>query len=108
MPCHHKLEEYLTAYIDVCGLRDDPKPLFRNVPNRGGQLTRTAMLQSDAYRIIGRRTAGDRHGYEGRQSPLTGSAARRSEEREADPNTSPTTDIRLLAFATGQKFAMQR
>jgi integrase/recombinase XerC len=23
MPCHHNLEEYLTAYIDGCGLRDD-------------------------------------------------------------------------------------
>jgi site-specific recombinase XerD len=58
MPCHHNLEEYLTAYIDGCGLRDDPKgPLFRTIPNRGGQLTRTAMLQSDAYRLIGRRAA---------------------------------------------------
>jgi site-specific recombinase XerC len=58
MPCHHNLEEYLTAYIDGCGLRDDPKgPLFRTVPNRGGQLTRTAMMQPDAYRMIGRRAA---------------------------------------------------
>ena len=58
MPCHHNLEEYLTAYIDGCGLRDDPKgPLFRTMPNRGGQLTRTAMMQPDAYRMIGRRAA---------------------------------------------------
>jgi site-specific recombinase XerD len=58
MPCHHNLEEYLTAYIDGCKLRDDPKgPLFRTVPNRGGQLTRTAMAQPDAYRMIGRRAA---------------------------------------------------
>jgi site-specific recombinase XerD len=58
MPCHHNLEEYLTAYIDGCGLRDDPKgPLFRTIPNRGGQLTRTAMTQPDAYRMIGRRSA---------------------------------------------------
>ena len=58
MPCHHNLEEYLTAYIDGCGLRDDSKgPLFRTVPNRGGKLTRTAMTQPDAYRMIGRRTA---------------------------------------------------
>lgn len=56
MPCHHNLEEYLTAYIDGCGLRDDPKgPLFRTIPNRGGQLTRTAMLQSDGYRVMARR-----------------------------------------------------
>ena len=58
MPCHHNLEEYLTAYIDGCNLRDDPKgPLFRTIPNRGGQLTRTAMMQPDAYRMIGRRAA---------------------------------------------------
>ena len=24
MPCHHNLEEYLTAYLDGAGLRDDP------------------------------------------------------------------------------------
>ena len=58
MPCHHNLEEYLTAYIDGCGLRYDPKgPLFRTMPNRGGQITRTAMMQPDAYRMIGRRAA---------------------------------------------------
>ena len=29
MPCHHNLEEYLAAYLDGAGLRDDPKgPLF--------------------------------------------------------------------------------
>ena len=29
MPCHHNLEEYLTAYLVGAGLRDDPKgPLF--------------------------------------------------------------------------------
>ena len=58
MPCHHNLEDYLTAYIDGCGLREDPKgPLFRTVPNRGGQLMRRAMAQPDAYRMIGRRTS---------------------------------------------------
>jgi integrase len=31
MPCHHNLEEYLVAYLDGAGLRNDPKgPLFRN------------------------------------------------------------------------------
>jgi hypothetical protein len=29
MPCHNKLEEYLTAYLDGGGLRGNPKgPLF--------------------------------------------------------------------------------
>jgi site-specific recombinase XerC len=56
MPCHHNLETYLHAYIDGCGLSGDPKgPLFRTIPNRGGQLTRTRMAQPDAYRMVGRR-----------------------------------------------------
>ena len=25
MPCHHNLEEYLIAYLDGVGLRDDPR-----------------------------------------------------------------------------------
>ena len=30
MPCHHNLEEYLTAYLDGAELRSDPKgPLFQ-------------------------------------------------------------------------------
>jgi site-specific recombinase XerD len=30
MPCHHKLEEYLDAYIKAAGIADDRKgPLFR-------------------------------------------------------------------------------
>jgi site-specific recombinase XerC len=59
MPCHHNLEEYLIAYLDGCGLRDDTKgPLFRTIPNRGGELTQSAMTQPDAYRMIGRRAGG--------------------------------------------------
>ena len=58
MPCHHNLEEYLTAYIDGCDLRGDPKgPLFRTAPNPSGRITRTAMDQPNAYRMIARRVA---------------------------------------------------
>lgn len=58
MPCHHNLEEYLTAYIDGCDLRSDPKgPLFRTAPNPSGRITRTAMDQPNAYRMIARRVA---------------------------------------------------
>ena len=58
MPCHHNLEEYLTAYIDGCALRGDPKgPLFRTAPNPSGRITRTAMDQPSAYRMITRRVA---------------------------------------------------
>src|SRR3546814_17718355 len=35
MPCHHNLEDYLTAYIDGCELREDRKgPLFRTIARR--------------------------------------------------------------------------
>ena len=55
---HHNLEEYLTAYLDGLGLRGDPKgPLFRTIPNRGGQLTRTPLPQANAYAMIRRRAA---------------------------------------------------
>ncbi len=56
MPCHHNLEEYLTAYLDGAGLRDDPKgPLFRTIGRGTDRLTRTAMVQGDAYAMIQRR-----------------------------------------------------
>jgi integrase len=59
MPCHHNLEEYLTAYLDGCGLRDDPKwPLFRTIPHRGGPLTETPLPQANAHAMIRRRAAG--------------------------------------------------
>jgi hypothetical protein len=48
-----KGEEYLTA-IDGCGSRDDPKgPLFRTIPNRGGQLR--ARPWRSLTPIVGRR-----------------------------------------------------
>lgn len=61
LPCHHVLEDYLRAYIDGCGLGDDPKgPLFRTIARGTGhggktQLTRTAMRREDAYAMIRRR-----------------------------------------------------
>jgi len=41
MPCHHNLEEYLTAYLDGAGLRGDRKgPLFRTIGRGTAKLTR--------------------------------------------------------------------
>ena len=61
MPCHHNLEEYLTAYLDGAGLRDDPKgPLFRTIGRGTGKLTRTVLPQANAYAMI-RRRAASRH-----------------------------------------------
>jgi hypothetical protein len=56
MPCHHNLEEYLTAYLDDAGLRGDPKgPLFRTIGRGTGKLTRTVLPQANADAMIGRR-----------------------------------------------------
>jgi site-specific recombinase XerD len=58
MPCHHNLEEYLIAYLDGAGLRDDPKgPLFRTIGRGTGKLTRTVLPQANAYAMIRRRAA---------------------------------------------------
>jgi hypothetical protein len=58
MPCHHNLEEYLTAYLDGAALRDDPKgPLFRTIGRGTGKFTRTVLPQANAYAMIGRRAA---------------------------------------------------
>jgi integrase len=58
MPCHHNLEEYLTAYLDGAGLRDDSKgPLFRTIGRGTRKLPRTGLPQANAYAMIGRRAA---------------------------------------------------
>jgi len=58
MPCHHNLDEYLAAYLDGAGLRDDPKgPLFRTIGRVTTQLTRTPLPQANAYAMIRRRAA---------------------------------------------------
>jgi integrase len=52
------LEEYLTAYLDGAGLRDDPKgPLFRTIGRGTDKLTRTVLPQANAYAMIRRRAA---------------------------------------------------
>jgi site-specific recombinase XerC len=56
MPCHHNLEEYLTAYLGGPELRGDPKgPLFRTTGRGTGKLTRTVLPQANAYAMIRRR-----------------------------------------------------
>jgi site-specific recombinase XerD len=56
MPCHHNLEEYLTAYLDGAGLRGNSKgPLFRTIGRGTGKLTRTVLPQANAYAMIRRR-----------------------------------------------------
>jgi site-specific recombinase XerD len=58
MPCHHLLEDYLHAYIDGCGLAEDPKgPLFRTIGRGTGRLTRNPLPQANAHAMIGRRAS---------------------------------------------------
>jgi integrase len=58
VPCHHNLDEYLTAYLDGAGLRNDPKgPLFRTIGRGTGKLTCTVLPQANAYAMIRRRAA---------------------------------------------------
>jgi len=56
MPCHHSLEEYLTAYLEQTGIMQDGKgPLFRTVGRGTSQLTRTPLPQANAYAMVRRR-----------------------------------------------------
>src|SRR5882762_8355743 len=56
MPCHQNLDEYLVAYLDGAGLRDDPKgPLFRTIGRGTDKLTRSVLPQANAYAMIRRR-----------------------------------------------------
>lgn len=58
MPCHHLLEEYLTAYLDRANLRADPKgALFRTISRGTDCLTATVLPQQNAYAMIRRRAA---------------------------------------------------
>jgi len=56
MPCHHNLEDYLTAYIDGCGLREDRKgPLFRTIARGTKRLSDTPLPQANAFAMVRRR-----------------------------------------------------
>jgi integrase len=56
MPCHHNLETYLDAYLEVAGTGEVRKsPLFRSARGRTGVLTESAMDRVDVYRMIRRR-----------------------------------------------------
>src|SRR5581483_11073389 len=58
VPCHHKLEECLDAWIDAAGIASDKKgPLFRAI-RKGDKLTRNPMDRADVLRMIKRRAAG--------------------------------------------------
>ncbi len=56
MPCHHNLEEYLSAYLNECELRDDRKgPLFRTIARGTKRLSDTPLAQANAFQMVRRR-----------------------------------------------------
>jgi integrase/recombinase XerD len=53
---HHVLEEYMDAYLDAAGIRDDKgTPLFRTAYKKTGTLTENRMSQPDAWDMLQRR-----------------------------------------------------
>ncbi len=59
MPCHHHLEDYLDAYIDGCGLREQPKALlFRTIGRGTKTLSATPLPQRNAFEMVRRRAVG--------------------------------------------------
>ncbi|GGE89043.1 tyrosine-type recombinase/integrase [Niveispirillum cyanobacteriorum] len=58
LPCHHRLEEDLAAYLDGCNLRTDPKGwLFRTIGRGSGRLTDRPLPQANVHAMIRRRAA---------------------------------------------------
>lgn len=56
LPAHHKLEEYLDAYMEAAGITEAKKtPLFRSARGRSGELTEKPMNRVDVWRMIQRR-----------------------------------------------------
>lgn len=55
MPCHHKLEDYLHAYIEAACLTSDGKAwLFQSMPARTGKLSGKRLARQDVYRMVQR------------------------------------------------------
>jgi integrase/recombinase XerD len=58
VPAHHKVEEYLDAYISTSLLANQPKsPLFRSAAGRTGLLAASRLSRKDALRMVKRRAA---------------------------------------------------
>src|SRR5215831_4599195 len=58
MPCHHKLESHLDAYIDAAGIADDRKgPLFCNAILKTGKLSKERMSRRAVLYMVHRRGA---------------------------------------------------
>jgi len=58
IPCHHKLEEYLDAYLHAADIEGDrKKPLFRAAIGKTKKLGQGAMSRTDVWYMVRRRVA---------------------------------------------------
>src|SRR3546814_16310384 len=79
MPRHHNLEDYLTAYIDGCELREDRKgPPFRTLARSTKRLSATPLPQANAFPMVRRPaeaavsgTPIDNHSFHATRTPAT-------------------------------------
>lgn len=55
MPCHHILEDYLLAYIEMCGIDEGRGPLFRTIARGTKSLSATPLRQAEAHAMVRRR-----------------------------------------------------
>jgi Site-specific recombinase XerD len=55
MPCHHLLDEYLTAYLDATDCGSAKAPLFRALSRQTKQLAEAPLSQADAFAMVRRR-----------------------------------------------------
>lgn len=56
VPVHHKTKEYLDAYLNVAGIREErDAPLFQSLRGRTGKLTGNRLLADNALQMVQRR-----------------------------------------------------
>ena len=56
VPVHHKAKEYLDAYIEEAGIREErDTPLFQSLKGRTGELTGKRLLADNALQMVKRR-----------------------------------------------------
>jgi site-specific recombinase XerD len=58
VPVHHKAKEYLDAYINEAGIREEREaPLFQSLRGRTGELTGNRLLADNALQMVKRRAS---------------------------------------------------
>jgi site-specific recombinase XerD len=56
VPAHHKVDEYLDAYLQAAGIAGEPKsPLFRSAADNTGKLSANRMDRRDVWQMVKRR-----------------------------------------------------